>query len=150
MLSEETRPGPKCRAFGRVKFSSGLGRSVSPLVDGLIYDLLGQQVIFTMTGVLVGLAVTLIPLYLQIPETTANSDTVSALHPGACGSQLRVIPGHRLAGRKHNPAPVPTPRGCYVWRGISNRFTVPSVVLLTHLRTHFRQVRVGLLSFRCL
>ena len=59
--------GPEGAAFGRVEFSIGLGRSVSPPVDGLICNLLGQHLIFIITRVLVGLAVTLIPLYLRKP-----------------------------------------------------------------------------------
>ncbi len=59
------------RAFGRIEFASGVGAAIGPLAGGLVYDQLGKELVFMVTGVLVLCAAALVPLYLRIPRGEA-------------------------------------------------------------------------------
>ena len=72
LVGDQAGPEGSGRAFGRIEFASGFGAAIGPLGGGLVYDLLGQELVFMVTGVLVLLAALLVPLYLRIPNTTVN------------------------------------------------------------------------------
>tara|TARA_B100000676_G_C18057257_1_gene835311 strand:- start:554 stop:1789 length:1236 start_codon:yes stop_codon:yes gene_type:complete len=61
------------RAFGRIEFASGLGAAIGPLAGGLVYDLLGKELVFMVTGGFVLCAAALVPLYLRIPRDDCKS-----------------------------------------------------------------------------
>jgi len=61
------------RSYGVVELAAGVGATIGPLVGGLIYDVLGKDLVFYTNGVIMWLAAILVMLYVAKPEDGKTS-----------------------------------------------------------------------------